>query len=127
MAELDRVGLMMRTSGGDNYCQPALWGLGLNPPVPAPNFDDYGFFHKVAAKRGLLRGDGPDGLVAQHHFPLIVLDIQNNRMLAAATAAGYIRQPGWRRIIVLEAPVTQRFHQVNRGLGRPSPLSVRAN
>jgi hypothetical protein len=127
MAELDRVGLLMRTNGGDNYCQPALWGLGLNSSLPTPNFDDYGFFHKVAAKRGLLRGDGLDGLMAQHHFPLIVLDIHNNRMLAAATAAGYIRQPGWRRIIVLEAPASQRFHQVNRGPGRPSPLSVRAN
>lgn len=127
LAELDQVGIMARLAGGDVYCQPALWGLAFDPRLPAPNFDDYGYFHRLAAARGLLRGVGPDGLLAQHFYPLVVLDIHNDPMLVAAKAAGYVRQPGWNHVIVLEAPSEESEQQARRDARRTRALAVRAN
>ncbi|WP_165231797.1 hypothetical protein [Aquisphaera insulae] len=103
-AEVDRAGELAKRTDGLVYCQPALSGLALNPTFPAPIFDDYVYFHRPAAERGLLRGPGLRGLLERHEFPLIVLENRNEEMLAAALAAGYVRQPGWNYLAVLEPP-----------------------
>jgi len=103
-SELERAAVLASRAGGDVYCQPALSGLAWDPPLPAPIFDDYVYFHQPAARRGLLRGPGLEGLLARYQYPLIILEPDNQRMLAAATAAGYVRQPGWSRLAVLTPP-----------------------
>ncbi|QEH37576.1 hypothetical protein OJF2_61670 [Aquisphaera giovannonii] len=103
-AEVDRAAGLARRVGGEIYCQPALSGLALDPPFPMPIFDDYVYFHRPAAERGLLRGPGLRGLLERHEFPLIVLEARSEEILAAALAAGYVRQPGWSYLAVLEPP-----------------------
>lgn len=103
-SELERAAVLASRAGGDVYCQPALSGLAWDPPLPAPIFDDYVYFHQPAARRGLLRGPGLEGLLARYQYPLVILEPDNQRMLAAATAAGYVRQPGWSRLAVLTPP-----------------------
>lgn len=127
IAELQRVGKLIRGAEGEVYCQPALCGLAFDPPLPAPNFGDYDYFHKPAAARGLLRGRGLEGLLADHFFPLVVLDVHNERMLATVSGAGYVRQPGWKHILVLEAPPGQGQPQAGRERQLARGLSLRAN
>ena len=127
ISELERVGEMIPRYKGMVYCEPALSGLAFNPPLPAPNFADYGYFHRLAADRGLLRGPGPEGLLAQHCYPLIVLKLNDRAMLDVATKAGYIRQPGWNHITVLEAPPGMSQQQAGRENPVARDLSLRAN
>jgi hypothetical protein len=107
VAEIDRARELAREAGGRVYCQPALSGLAWAPPLPAPIFDDYAYFHRPAAERGLLRGAGLEGLLDQHQYPLIVLEGRSEEILAAATAAGYVRRPGWNHLAVLDPPAVR--------------------
>jgi hypothetical protein len=102
VAEIDRARKLAREAGGGVYCQPALSGLAWAPPLPAPIFDDYVYFHRPAAERGLLRGTGLQGLLDEHRYPLIILENRSEEVLAAATAAGYVRRPGWKHLAVLD-------------------------
>jgi hypothetical protein len=104
ISEIERARELAREAAGGVYCQPALSGLAWDPPLPAPIFDDYAYFHRPAAERGLLKGAGLQGLFDQHHYPLIILENRSEEIMAAATAAGYARQPGWKHIAVLDPP-----------------------
>jgi hypothetical protein len=104
-AEIDRASELARRAGGAVYCQPALSGLALDPPFPAPIFDDYVYFHRPAAERGLLHGPGLRGLLERHEYPLIVLEGRSEEILAVALAAGYVRRPGWSYLAVLDPPI----------------------
>ena len=50
-SELERAAVLASRAGGDVYCQPALSGLAWDPPLPAPIFDDYVYFHQPAARQ----------------------------------------------------------------------------
>lgn len=125
--ELDRLGRIIEHTNGEVFCQPALWGLAFNPPLPTVNFDDYDYFHKPAAARGLLRDAGPKGLLARHHYPLVALETYNTQMLEIATAAGYVRQPGWKRIVVLQPPSSPGGARLSRGTVRSGVPFAKAN
>jgi hypothetical protein len=112
VAEIDRARELARGAGGGVYCQPALSGLAWDPPLPAPVFDDYVYFHRPAAERGLLRGAGWQGLLDEHRYPLIILENRSEEILAAATAAGYVRRPGWKHLAVLDPPPAGRASSV---------------
>lgn len=102
--ELDRARGIAVAASGPVYCQPALSGLAWNLPLPAYLFDDYPYFHEPARRRGLLRGGGLEGLIETQYFQTMILESDNERMLDAATEAGYVRRPGWTRLAVLTAP-----------------------
>lgn len=108
VAEIDRARELAREAGGEVFCQPALSGLAWEPPLPAPVFEDYAYFHRPAAERGLLKGDGLRGLLGRHRYRLIILETRSEEFLAAAGAAGYVRRPGWKYIALLDPPPAGR-------------------
>lgn len=103
-AEWARARELARQETGPVFCEPALSGLAWDLPLPAYVFDDYTYFHQPAQRRGLLRGGGVPGLLASHHFRLVVLTPENRTLLDAAVSAGYRPQPGWSRVAVLTPP-----------------------
>jgi hypothetical protein len=104
--ELKKAGTLVRSIGRSVYCQPALSGLAWGPAFPAPIFDDYVYFHRPAARRNLLHGSGLEGLLAERFFKMVVLENTNKEILTAAVAAGYVKQPGWNYLTVLNRPNT---------------------
>lgn len=103
-AELDRARGLLQKADGPVYCQPALSGLTLGLPFPVYTFDDEPFFHRPAAKRGLLKGDGVAGQVLSRHFRVIVAEPENDYLLSLARQAGYVERDDWKYFHVLTSP-----------------------
>lgn len=103
-AELDRVAALLREADGPVYCQPALSGLALDLPFPVYTFDDEPFFHRPAAKRGLLKGAGVQGQMAAHHFRMMVVEAESEGLADMVRGAGYVEQPGWTHLHVFTPP-----------------------
>lgn len=101
LRELKRAQVLAEAETGVVCCQPALWGLGWDLPVPAYVFDDYPYFQEPAERRGLLRGGGLPGLLAARHFRLMILETDNLPFINAATAAGYLRELGWSHLAIM--------------------------
>jgi hypothetical protein len=109
--ELDRAAALLREADGPVYCQPALSGLALDLPFPVYTFDDEPFFHRPAAKQGLLKGPGVQGQIASGHFRLMVVE-EGSELAEMVRAAGYVEQPGWTHLHVFAPP-------------SPAPLTAR--
>ncbi|WP_165074876.1 hypothetical protein [Paludisphaera rhizosphaerae] len=103
-AELDRARGLLQKADGPVYCQPALSGLTLGLPFPVYNFDDEPFFHRPAAQRGLLKGDGVAGQVLSRYFRVIVAEPENDYLLSLARQAGYVEREDWKYFHVLTSP-----------------------
>ncbi len=104
LEELERARAFASRFTGAVYFQPALSGLAWDLSFPAYVFDDYPYYHAPAVKRGLLRGDGPMGLVRDHYFSVMVIENSDATMLDAAVQAGYVRQAAWSQVAVLTPP-----------------------
>jgi hypothetical protein len=102
--ELARAGALVQAVDGPVYCQPGLSGLAWDLPFPVYTFDDEPFFHRPAARRGLLDGPGMRGQIAAHYFRMIVLEPESVDIADPARAAGYVQQPGWPTLLVFTAP-----------------------
>ena len=102
--ELARAGALVRSVDGPVYCQPGLSGLAWGLPFPVYTFDDEPFYHRPAARRGLLEGPGMRGQIAAHYFRMIVLEPESVDIAEPARDAGYVRQPGWSTLQVFTAP-----------------------
>ena len=109
LTELEEARGLARSVSGPLYCQPALSGLAWGPPLPAYLFDDdYLYFHEPALRAGRLRGGGLNGLIEERYFQIMILESSNQRLLNAATAAGYVRRTGGTRLAVLTPPSLAR-------------------
>ena len=102
--ELEKARALTVRADGAVFCQPALTGLAWDLPFPAYVFDDYPYFHTPAQKRGLLRGSGLSGLIADHHFQVLILQLDDTLLFNDAINSGYVRQPKWSRFAVFTDP-----------------------
>ncbi|APW61651.1 hypothetical protein [Paludisphaera borealis] len=102
--EMERARDLVRAADGPVYCQPGLSGLAWNLPFPVYTFDDEPFFHRPAKRRGLLRGPGMMGQIAERHFRLVVLESEAVDLVEPMKRAGYIQQPDWPTLLVFTAP-----------------------
>lgn len=102
--EMARARALVQAVDGPVYCQPGLSGLAWGLPFPVYTFDDEPFFHRPAARRGLLEGSGMRGQIAAHYFRMIVLEPESVDIADPARAAGYVQQPGWSTLQVFTAP-----------------------
>ncbi len=103
-SEVERLLEFARARGGPILCQPALAGLAWDPSLPVPFLDDYRYFHERAQQRGLLEQGGIPGMIARRVYSLIVLEPAEVNLAGLAVAAGYRREPGWSRMVVLTRP-----------------------
>ena len=111
LTELENAKALAIQADGAVFCQPALTGLAWDLPFPAYVYDDYPYFHAPALRKGLLHGKGLSGLIAGHHFQVLILQRDSLPLLDAAVDAGYVRQPRWTQFAVYTAPASTPLPQ----------------
>ena len=110
LTELENAKTLAVHANGAVFCQPALTGLAWDLPFPAYVYDDYPYFHTPALRKGLLHGQGLSGLIAHHHFRVLILQPDSLPLLEAAVDAGYVRQPRWSHFAVFAFPPSGPLH-----------------